>query len=64
MRQRTLLLLLVAFVIVGSIWVIFRWPTVLGLDLQGGTQLTLLAKPTDKVKEINQEVLKGVAAVD
>ncbi len=63
MRQRTLLLLLVALVIVGSILIIATRPTVLGLDLQGGTQLTLLAKPTDKVKAINQEVLKGVAAV-
>ncbi|MBW4699441.1 MAG: protein translocase subunit SecD [Aphanocapsa lilacina HA4352-LM1] len=63
MRQRTLLLLLVAVVIVGSILIVATRPTVLGLDLQGGSQLTLLAKPTDKVKVINQEVMKGVAAV-
>ncbi|UFP95747.1 protein translocase subunit SecD [Gloeobacter morelensis] len=63
MRQRTLLLLLVAVVIVGSILIVATRPTVLGLDLQGGSQLTLLAKPTDKVKTINQEVMKGVAAV-
>ncbi|BAC92107.1 protein translocase subunit SecD [Gloeobacter violaceus] len=63
MRQRTLLLLLVAVVIVGSILIVATRPTVLGLDLQGGSQLTLLAKPTDKVKTIDQEVMKGVAAV-
>lgn len=57
------MLLLVAVVIVGSILIVATRPTVLGLDLQGGSQLTLLAKPTDKVKTINQEVMKGVAAV-
>lgn len=63
MRQRTLLLLLVALVIVGSILVITIKPTVLGLDLQGGTQLTLQAKPSDKVKRITPEVMRGVQAV-
>lgn len=63
MRQRTLLLLLVALVVIGSIFIVATRPAILGLDLQGGTQLTLLAKPTDKVKEINQDVLKGVQAV-
>jgi preprotein translocase subunit SecD len=63
MRQRTLLLLLVAFVIVGSIFVIVTKKTELGLDLQGGTQLTLQAKTTEKVTQITPEVMKGVQTV-
>ncbi|AGY60700.1 protein translocase subunit SecD [Gloeobacter kilaueensis] len=63
MRQRTWLLLLVAVVIVGSILIIATKPTILGLDLQGGSQLTLQAKPSEKVKQVTPEVMKGVAAV-
>jgi preprotein translocase subunit SecD len=38
-------------------------PVRLGLDLQGGTQLTLQATPTAEVKEITPEVMAGVEAV-
>jgi preprotein translocase subunit SecD len=35
----------------------------LGLDLKGGTQLTLQAVPTEEVPEITPEVMQGVEAV-
>jgi preprotein translocase subunit SecD len=61
-KQRFLLALILLLVI-GSITVITQLPTRLGLDLRGGSQLTLEIKPTDKVKEITPKVLEGVQRV-
>ncbi len=38
-------------------------PTRLGLDLRGGSQLTLQVKTTDKIKEITPQILEGVQKV-
>ncbi|HEY9827766.1 MAG TPA: protein translocase subunit SecD, partial [Stenomitos sp.] len=61
-KQR-FLLALIALLIVGAIVVINQIPTRLGLDLRGGSQLTLQVKTTDKVKEITPQVLEGVQKV-
>ncbi len=61
-RQR-LLLLLIAALVVGAIAIIWRVPTQLGLDLRGGSQLTIQVKPTEKVKEIKSDDLNAVRRV-
>jgi preprotein translocase subunit SecD len=61
-KQR-FLLAFILLLMVGAIVVINQIPTQLGLDLTGGTQLTLQVKTTDKVKEITPKVLEGVQKV-
>ncbi len=61
-KQQSLLALILVLVI-GSLIVISQFPVRLGLDLQGGAQLTLQVKPTDKVKEITPQVLEAVQRV-
>ena len=46
------------FVLVGPYWTLR-----LGLDLKGGTQLTLQAQPTEAVPEITPDVLDGLEVV-
>jgi preprotein translocase subunit SecD len=61
-KQRFWLLLIVILVI-GAIVTVSQIPVRLGLDLRGGTQLTLQAQPTNKVPEIDAKVLEGVRQV-
>lgn len=61
-RQRFLLLLIAALVI-GALVVIWKVPTQLGLDLRGGSQLTIQVKPTAEVKEIKPDDLDAVRRV-
>lgn len=61
-RQRYLLLLIAALVI-GAIVVILNVPTQLGLDLRGGSQLTIQVKPTEEIKEITPSDLDAVRRV-
>ncbi len=61
-RQRYLLLLIAALVI-GAIFVIMNVPTQLGLDLRGGSQLTIQVKTTDEIKEIKPADLDAVRRV-
>ncbi len=61
-KQRFLLALILLLVL-GAIIVITQVPTRLGLDLRGGSQLTLQVKTTDKIKEITPNVLEGVQKV-
>ena len=60
--QRILLLFILAIVI-GAIFVGVNKPIQEGLDIQGGVRLVLEAQPTDKVKEIDQTVMKSVISV-
>jgi preprotein translocase subunit SecD len=53
----------ILLLMIGAIIVINQIPTHLGLDLRGGSQLTLQVKTTDKVKEITPQVLEGVQKV-
>jgi preprotein translocase subunit SecD len=61
-KQQSLLALILVLVI-GAIFVIATIPVRLGLDLQGGAQLTLQVKTTDKVQTIDDEVLRAVQRV-
>jgi preprotein translocase subunit SecD len=73
MQQRYWLLALILAVVLGGLYVVFEpipkafklapVPVSLGLDLTGGSQLTLLAKPTPEVPKVTAEVLQGVKAV-
>lgn len=61
-RQR-LLLLLIAALVIGAIVVIWKVPTQLGLDLRGGSQLTIQVKTTEAIKEIKPDDLEAVQRV-
>ncbi|NJO40309.1 MAG: protein translocase subunit SecD [Cyanobacteria bacterium CRU_2_1] len=61
-RQRSLLALILVLAIV-SIVVLVEIPAKLGLDLRGGTQLTLQVKTTDTVREITPDKLEAVQGV-
>ncbi len=63
MGKRTLPLLLIVAVVAAAIYVVLTRPINLGLDLRGGTQLTLQASPTEAVPEITPEVIGGVETV-
>lgn len=57
------LLLFIAALVIASIFVTVTKPIQEGLDIQGGVRLVLEAQPTDKVKEINQNVMKSAISV-
>lgn len=61
-RQRSLLVLILVLVI-AAITVIVRFPIALGLDLQGGSQLTIQVKPSEEVKQITERELEAVQTV-
>lgn len=64
-RQRALLLLILALVL-ASLYVVFdqrTFPPLLGLDLKGGSQLTIQVKPTEEVKKISGQQLEDVQRV-
>ncbi|MBD2460543.1 protein translocase subunit SecD [Oscillatoria sp. FACHB-1407] len=61
-RQR-LLLALILVLSLAAVGAIAKFPTRLGLDLQGGTQLTLQVKTTPAVPTITPEKLEGVQQV-
>ena len=56
-RRNIFILLLVAGLIVASIFVLFSKPTRLGLDLRGGVELVYQAEPTPQQPVVNQEAL-------
>jgi preprotein translocase subunit SecD len=67
-RQRSLLLVIFGLVIAASLTIILpllngNSPVPLGLDLQGGSQLTLQVEPTEEVPEITPEKLDAVQDV-
>lgn len=61
-KQRSLLALIVVLVIAALV-VIVQFPIVLGLDLQGGSQLTIQVKTTEDVKQITERELEAVKTV-
>ncbi|HEY9692906.1 MAG TPA: protein translocase subunit SecD [Oculatellaceae cyanobacterium] len=61
-KQRSVLTLILVLVI-AAITVLVRVPIRLGLDLQGGSQLTIQIKTTQEVKEIKPEDLEAVLRV-
>jgi preprotein translocase subunit SecD len=63
MGKQRVLLAFILLLVVGALVVITQLPTQLGLDLRGGSQLTLQVKETEKVKEITPKVLEAVQRV-
>jgi len=63
MGKQRLLLALILALLMGAIAVISQIPVRLGLDLQGGAQLTLQVKTTERVREITPQVLEAVQGV-
>jgi preprotein translocase subunit SecD len=61
-RQRSLLVLILVLAI-AAIVVIVQFPVRLGLDLQGGSQITLRVLPTAAVPKITPEKLEAVQRV-
>ena len=52
-RRNSLIILALVVVLLGvSAWVITDKPTVLGLDLRGGTELVYQGRPTPQVPEV------------
>ena len=54
---------LVLAILVASVVVVYKKPINLGLDLQGGTQLILIAKDTPKVKVDDDAVLGAIEVI-
>ena len=61
-KQRGLLALILILVI-AAVYVLKTLPLKLGLDLQGGAQLTLLVKPTPEIPRISEADLEAVMEV-
>jgi preprotein translocase subunit SecD len=61
-KQRSLLALIIVLVI-AAITVIVKIPVPLGLDLLGGSQLTIQVKPTEDIKKITERELEAVKKV-
>lgn len=61
-RQRSLLALILVLVI-AAITAIAKIPIPLGLDLQGGSQLTIQVKPSEEIKQITPRELEAVERV-
>lgn len=53
----------ILLVVAAAIYLVVTRPVQLGLDLKGGTQLTLQAQPTEQVPEITPQVMLGLEAV-
>ena len=56
-RRNIFVLLLVAGLIIASIFVLFSKPTRLGLDLRGGVELVYQAEPTPQQPTVDEEAL-------
>ncbi len=54
---------IVLLVIVVTAFIIYKFPLTLGLDLQGGTQLTLEAQDTKEIKADNDAVMGALAVI-
>ncbi|MEB3219230.1 MAG: protein translocase subunit SecD [Nostocales cyanobacterium 94392] len=61
-KQRSLLALII-FLVIAAITVITTIPVPLGLDLRGGSQLTIQVKTTPEIKQIGQRQLEDVQTV-
>jgi len=60
MQRQNWLLLLIIGLVVASIVILIKLPLQLGLDLRGGSQLTIQVKPTETVTTIQPNDLKAV----
>ena len=63
MQKYRSILALIIILLVAAIVAIVKIPVPLGLDLQGGSQLTIQVKPTEEIKEITERELEAVKKV-
>ena len=56
-RRNIFVLLFVLGLVIVSAVICLKKPTQLGLDLQGGIELTLQGRPTPQVKEVTSEAM-------
>ncbi|HEY9811045.1 MAG TPA: protein translocase subunit SecD [Halomicronema sp.] len=63
MQKQTPTLVLIAVLLFAAITILVTIPIRLGLDLQGGAQLTIQIETTDEIKQITPEMLEGVESV-
>ena len=63
MRRQQSLLILIFVLLVGAIVILVQLPLRLGLDLEGGSQLTIEAQPTEEVPVISDRDLDAVLLV-
>jgi preprotein translocase subunit SecD len=63
MGKQRFLLALILIVVLGSLWVINQIQPKLGLDLKGGSQLTIQVNTTEKVRTITPQVLEAVQKI-
>ncbi len=63
MQKQSSVLILILLLLIGSIVVLARVPMRLGLDLQGGAQLTIQLQTNDEVKNITPNMLQDVLSV-
>lgn len=63
MQRQRLLLALILVLVVAAITVLIKFPIQLGLDLQGGSQLTIQVQTTEDIQEITSQQLEDVKSV-
>ncbi|MBK1989904.1 protein translocase subunit SecD [Sphaerospermopsis aphanizomenoides BCCUSP55] len=63
MQKQQSLLALIIVLVIAAITVIVTIPVPLGLDLQGGSQLTIQVKPSEEIKQITERELEAVKKV-
>src|SRR4028119_1430954 len=63
MQKQRSILALILVLIIAAITVIVTIPTRLGLDLQGGSQLTIQVKTTPTIPKIDEGILKAVLRI-
>lgn len=63
MQKQTSVVALIVVLIIAAITVLVTVPIRLGLDLQGGSQLTIQVKPSAEIKTIDARVMEGVQKV-
>lgn len=63
-KNPKVMMLIISALVIGAILTITMWKQpILGLDLRGGTRLTLQAMPTDSVPQINSAVMDSLHTV-
>ncbi len=56
-------LLFIVVLVLGSLWVMFKQPPTLGLDLSGGTRLTLQAQPAEGATTVSPKAMDALQRV-
>ncbi|MBY0395224.1 MAG: protein translocase subunit SecD, partial [Thermoleophilia bacterium] len=63
MRRASLLIALIVGLVAASAVAIVLRPTVLGLDLQGGVEVTLQGKPTEEARVTEEAIARSVEII-